>query len=400
MVSFAQNSNPFIKRTKIFSFSENNRPNYRIPAIVKAPNGDVLVFAEKRRNGIADVGYIEIVMTRSVDKGDTWQPEIVLVGGTNESHADPTTVVDKVEGKIYLFFLRDKKQFYVMTSVDNGYSWSTPQSIHNQVVKPEWDRFKNSVNRVNSPPDAVSKEADWKKNWAQSYGIGPGNAGIQLSKGPKAGRLMVPARHKEISDEGKPITATHVFYSDDHGATWEIGPNCIGEKGGEAQLIELANGDVMVNARNGDLSDSTDIKRRVNISKDGGKSWGETYLDPNLEEVSCHASIERLSSAANGDRNRLLFSNPKSEVRSSKHPYGRINMSVRLSYDEGTSWPVSKTIYPYAAAYSGIIVLDDHTIGLVYERGAEPTTTHYWDELWFARFNLEWLTEGQDAINE
>jgi len=400
MDSFAQKRNPFIEQTKIFSFSEKNKPNYRIPSIVKAPNGDVLVFAEKRRNGIADVGYIEIVMTRSMDRGITWQPEVLLVGGTNESHADPTTLVDELDGKIYLFFLRDKKQFYVMTSTDNGNRWTTPQSIHNQVIKPAWDHFENSVNTVNAPPDSISKEKDWKRNWTQSYGIGPGNAGIQLSKGPKTGRLMVPARHKEISSQGKTVTATHVFFSDDHGATWEVGPNCIVEKGGEAQLIELANGDVMVNARNGDLSDSTDIKRRINISRDGGESWGNAYLDVNLEEVSCHASIERLSSTASNDRNRVLFSNPMSKVRSSKHPYGRINMSVRLSYDEGVSWPISKTIYPYAAAYSGIVVLDDNTIGLVYERGAEPTTTHYWDELWFARFNLEWLTDRQDAINE
>jgi len=399
--SRTQHLDPFLKQTKVFSFAENNEPNYRIPAIAKASNGDILLFAEKRRNGIADVGHIEIIMTRSTDKGDTWQPEVLLLGGTNESHADPTTLVDGVEGKIYLFFLRDKKQFYMMVSEDYGYNWTPPRSIHDQVVKPEWDRLKNSVNIINSPPDSVDKEEDWKRSWIQSYGIGPGNAGIRLSKGLKAGRLMVPSRHKEISSQGKMVTSTHFFYSDDQGKTWEIGPNCIAEKGGEAQFIELANGDVMVNVRNGDLSDSTNIKRRINISKDGGDTWGEDYLDPNLEETSCNASIARLSSKVVGDdKNRLLFSNPKSSVRTSKHPYGRVNMSVRLSYDEGRSWLISKTIYPYTASYSSLVVLDDQTIGLIYERGMDPTTPHYWDELWFARFNLEWLTDGKDSLKE
>ena len=45
-----------------------------------------------------------------------------------------------------------------------------------------------------------------------------------------------------------------------------------------------------------------------------------------------------------------------------------------------------------------MVVLDDMTIGYVYERG-EKGTTHYWDEIHFARFNLEWLTGGRDSLN-
>jgi sialidase-1 len=387
---------PFIEHVRVFPFAKGNKPNYRIPSIVKAANGDILIFAEKRRKSIADVGYTDIVMTRSTDKGTTWQKEVLLYGGNNESHADPTTLVDHQAGKIYLFFLRDKKQFYMMSTTDNGVSWTPPKSIHQQVVKPAWDGLKGSVNIVNSPPDSVSKAEDWKRNWVQSYGIGPGNAGIRLSKGPKAGRLLVPARHRETNARGTIVTTTHIFYSDDAGKSWAIGTNCIPERGGEAQLIELANGDVMVNCRNGDTSDSTNIKRKINISKDGGQTWGKDYLDPNLEETSCEASIERYSLAESTGKNRLLFSNPKNSIRTSKHPYGRVNMSVRLSYDEGASWPVSKTIYPYTSSYSGLVILSDNTIGLVYERGKDPATVHYWDELWFARFNLEWLTDGVD----
>lgn len=41
-----------------------------------------------------------------------------------------------------------------------------------------------------------------------------------------------------------------------------------------------------------------------------------------------------------------------------------------------------------------MVVLDDHTIGCIYER-ADKGSTHYWDELHFARFNLEWLTNSK-----
>ena len=391
-LSFAQvkSEKPFIKQTRVFPFTEKNKPNYRIPAVVSTSNGNLLIFAEKRRKSVADVGYTDIIMTRSADNGASWRKEVVLFGGNNESHADPTTLVDRINKKIYLFFLRDKKQFYMMYTTDNGKNWSTPKSIHREVTKPEWDSFNGSINQVSSPPDSISKAEDWKRNWQQSYGIGPGNSGIRLSTGKGNGRLLVPIRRKN---------ATHVIYSDDNGTSWYVGAIAI-ERASEAQLIELGNGDVMINARNGNLSDSTNIKRIINISHDGGDTWGKSYLDNNLEETSCNAAITRLSSIKDGGQNRLLFSNPKNHIRTVKHPYGRINMSVRLSYDEGKNWSVSKTIYPYASSYSSLVILDDKTIGIVYERGKDAKTPYYWDELWFARFNLEWLTDNKDFIRK
>ena len=71
-------------------------------------------------------------------------------------------------------------------------------------------------------------------------------------------------------------------------------------------------------------------------------------------------------------------------------------MTVRLSYDEGQTWPISKMIHTGPAAYSCLTVLADGTIGLLYERGqANPYET-----IAFARFNLEWLTDGKDKLEE
>jgi sialidase-1 len=61
------------------------------------------------------------------------------------------------------------------------------------------------------------------------------------------------------------------------------------------------------------------------------------------------------------------------------------------------TWTAGRTVWPHPASYSDIAVLDDMTIGFVYERGNKGGT-HYWDELHFARFNLEWLTHGKDSV--
>jgi hypothetical protein len=87
------------------------------------------------------------------------------------------------------------------------------------------------------------------------------------------------------------------------------------------------------------------------------------------------------------DRNRLLFSNPASAS-------SRVAMTVRLSYDEGQTWPVSKLLHGAAAAYSSLTVLPDNSIGCLYEAGISSP----YETITFARFNLEWLTGGNDRV--
>jgi hypothetical protein len=73
----------------------------------------------------------------------------------------------------------------------------------------------------------------------------------------------------------------------------------------------------------------------------------------------------------------------------------RKNVSVLLSYDEGSTWPVRRTIYPGTSAYSSICILNDGTIGMYYEAGEYDIY-----EMYFARFTLNWLTGGRDTFKE
>jgi len=54
---------------------------------------------------------------------------------------------------------------------------------------------------------------------------------------------------------------------------------------------------------------------------------------------------------------------------------------VRVSYDEGKIWPVSKVVNPGRSAYSNLVALPDGMIGVLYERG----------DIAFVTFSLEWL---------
>ena len=59
-------------------------------------------------------------------------------------------------------------------------------------------------------------------SWNFWYATGPMH-GIQLERGPHAGRLVVGASFESWDRVGKHVYGTHLLYSDDSGETWHIG---------------------------------------------------------------------------------------------------------------------------------------------------------------------------------
>ncbi|CAN5287525.1 hypothetical protein BH20BAC1_BH20BAC1_27300 [soil metagenome] len=80
--------------------------------------------------------------------------------------------------------------------------------------------------------------------------------------------------------------------------------------------------------------------RYVHISPGGGKTW-HTQMDSSLPDPGCNASILRYFSMKDGaGKNRILFSNANSMEE-------RKSMTVKISYDEGKTWPEQKTSCQY-----------------------------------------------------
>jgi len=72
-------------------------------------------------------------------------------------------------------------------------------------------------------------------------------------------------------------------------------------------------------------------------------------------------------------------------------PKDRVRMTVRLSYDDGETWPVSRVLHEGPSAYSCLAVLTDGRMACFYERGDDWR----YEKLTFARFDMEWLTGGK-----
>jgi sialidase-1 len=324
---------------------------YRIPAIITAPNGDVVVAIDERVPSCADLrgsNDINIVIRRSHDNGKTWSEiETVVNYPEGQSASDPSFILDETTNTLFLFFnfmdLNTEKDVYyfrLTQSRDNGKTWSEPLDITSQISKPEWH---NDFKFISS------------------------GRGIQT----RAGKLL----HTLVNLEN----GLHFFGSDDHGKNWHLLSKPI-VPGDESKIVELADGTWMINSR----VNSAGI-RYIHTSTDDGQTW-ITAPETSLIDPGCNASIIRCTSIADGaDENRLLFANAKSTN-------DRQNLTIRISYDEGTTWTAGKTIYEGSSAYSSMTILANGDIGLFFEADNYRQNT-------FVRISLAWLTDGNDKYN-
>jgi sialidase-1 len=78
----------------------------------------------------------------------------------------------------------------------------------------------------------------------------------------------------------------------------------------------------------------------------------------------------------------------------------RQNLTIRMSYDEGHTWPVTKVLEPGVSGYSDLAVLPDGQMICLYENGGLGERSTQTAALTLATFNVEWLTDGRDHLGK
>lgn len=281
----------------IFKSGENGYACFRIPSIIKSKQGDLLAFAEGRKNGCGDAGNIDLVLRRSSDNGKTWSGlEVVWSDGDNTC-GNPAPVLDEKTGRIILLSTwnlgadhesmiisqtsKDSRKIFKLYSDDDGKTWSTAEEITKDV-----------------------KQGNW--TW---YATGPCN-GIQMQKGQHKGRLIIPCDHIEA---GSKKYFSHVVYSDDGGTHWQLGGTTPSDQVNECTVAEISKGKLLLNMRN-----YTNVRlRQTSVSTDGGASWSTLSADTTLIEPVCQASMIALRHRKN--KGLLAFSNPADEKKACEH---------------------------------------------------------------------------------
>ncbi|MFF1357846.1 exo-alpha-sialidase [Streptomyces sp. NPDC058297] len=334
-------------------------PYYRIPALTTTKAGTVLA-AYDARPTLGDLpSNIGIVLRRSTDDGRTWQSQsIVRKDPAPHGYGDPSLLVDRRTGRIFLFYAAGQNQGYFGSTT--GTDESDPNVLQADYSYSDDDGLTWKHRRITHE----IKDPAWGGLFAAS------GQGIQIRRGPYAGRLV---QQYSVRYKGGNWAAS--AYSDDHGDTWHMG-NLVGPGTDENKSVELADGRLMLNVR-------SSPNRLVAYSSDGGANWTGLHADPNLIDPGDNGSVIRWNPGAaprSPAAHKLLFSNNESTT-------DRADTTVKMSCDDGRTWPIRRTVEAGPSAYSTLSRLGDGSFGLLYERG----TAHPYEKITFARFGDGWL---------
>ena len=331
-----------MKYEKISSFplfisGQEGYDTFRIPALITLPGGRILAFAEGRRFDAHDAGDIDLVLKVSDDGGRTFGPLKVVTPGDGNTAGNPCPIYDKVTGKVMLMFNRNQsdgqqnlieegkssRTVHITFSDDSGETWQPERDITEQTKLPNW-------------------------TW---HAVGP-NHGLQLA----SGRLLVPCNHSEyLEDTGKSGPyRSHTLYSDDHGATWQIGQD-IADTTTECVLSQLQDGRVLINIR---LLPCPGC-RSMATSFDEGISFIQHHPVESQPDPGCQGSMYVL---AYQNQEYVLVTNAADTVE-------RKRMTIHESTDGGENWTEACVLTEGPSAYSDLAQIDPDHIAVLYETG-------------------------------
>jgi len=327
---------------------------FRIPAMATTNKGTLLAVYDMRYNSRRDLqGHMDIGLSRSTDGGDTWARPVPIMdmkkfGGLPEDQngcSDPNILIDRETGEILVsavwthgkpnthqwvgkgsepgHSIHKSSQFMMVRSKDDGLTWSEPENWTKRLKDPKWCLFAPA----------------------------PGN-GINLMDGT----LVMPTQGRDAT--GLPFS--NFMWSRDHGKSWTLSSPAR-DNTTECSVAELKNGSLMLNIRdNRNRKDKSKTNgRAVSVTEDMGKTWKVHSSDHGaLPEPVCMASL--ISHDLKDGRRVLFFSNPNSK-------YKREKMTVRMSLDQGKTWPKSILLDQKGGAYSSLAMVNDRTLGILYE---------------------------------
>ncbi len=367
-------------RSIVFEAGMDGVPEYRVPAVAVTGNGVLLAAAEARLRPASDGGASRVVLRRSTDGGATWSASTDVGEVPPDGSGRPVNPADAVadpgeptrhnpvllpagEGVVHLLYGAEHRRVFHRVSRDDGATFGPPTEV------------TSALDRPGEPPDG------------RVCAPGPGH-GLRL----RSGRLLVPVSLSTTTGgPGQRPSAVTTLFSDDDGASWRAG-EIVASDPGEAVAVELPDGRVALHLRHA----TPTPRRAVAFSPDGATGWSRPQPVAGLPGPDTGAGLIRLPGHPR-EAHATLVSTPADSSGPADPSGGRVglaprNLTVRLSADDGSTWPVARVLDTGMAGGSDLAVLPDGSLVCVHERG---TAAGGMAGIVCARFDLDWLF-GED----
>ncbi|MFD1433228.1 sialidase family protein [Lacticaseibacillus yichunensis] len=409
----------------LFEPETNGIATYRIPNLLTTAAGTVLAFADGRVASSNDSpNEIHCVLRRSTDGGATFglmQTVVAYPGrGLNGASAiDSSSLQDPATGCIWVLFSHSPSGVGLFNSVvgtgfgpfgrrlsdEAGHLFSvdgagivrdaagTPtgqQAAGTMIDGHHWYHARDKAQDLMEQPtvflqtvfsddDGVTWSApidlnpQVKQPWMSFLGAGPG-IGTVIEAGAHQGRLLFPVYFANAAH----FMSAALIYSDDHGATWQLGETPNAGRVVAGQVIDPATSDVgaanLTEAQAVVAQDGTvQLFMRnhlpaphalVATSGDGGG-----HFDTLRPVTGFQTPINQASYLYDRGKTVLLASHAESATET------RQNGQIHLSRDGGQTWSQVLQVEPptMGFGYSCLTQLDDQRFAVLYERIADQS---------------------------
>jgi len=327
---------------------------YRIPAIAKTADGNLLAISDLRIGGSGDIGAnnaISLVAKKSADNGATWGTESTIIAGNGNgfdyAHGDAAVVADSETGKIILLTASGETgysnggvqlgQYY---STDNGATWTGGEI----------------TSAITSAFTA---------------------AGLTVEKKFFTSGRIIQSKKVKVGTSYRIYSAmctgngSIVMYSDDFGESWAVLGSQVAYSGGdETVLEELPNGDLLLSARLSGMGRGFAVYNYSSLTEGTG-AWNATTATGIATATNCNGEMLLVPTKYNNVY--VLLHSVALSGREDVTIYYKIidNSSSTKAYNTPSfyqsGWEVFKQVSSTTSAYSTMVLDTNGNVAFLYE---------------------------------